>query len=158
MIAAKAIHHPVIALTAIAGVLMYRRRVAETKSRRIPPKAVATSAQMAARLSNVAAADNVRDLQETPVVFYAAALAIRAGQLTGVPYRALAWAYVAARVAHCAIHGTCNKVTHRPAAFLASLSILRAIRARIAWDPGSPGAVDASARGMQEETLCSARS
>ncbi len=137
MIAARSILYPVIALvalTAVVGVLMYRRRVAEMRERRIPPQAVAISAQMAERLMNTSAADNFRNLHETPVVFYAAALAIYAGHLTDPIYLALAWAYVAARLVHSAIHCTYNRVMHRLSAFLASLTLLWIVWARIAWD------------------------
>ena len=89
---------------------------------------------MAARLENVSAADNFRNLFETPVLFVAASLTIYAASLTALPYVVLAWLYVATRVAHSAIHCTYNKVMHRLGAFAASLAVLWAMWALIAWD------------------------
>jgi hypothetical protein len=133
----RAILYPVLALVALtAGVaiVMYRRRVAEMVAKRIRPQAVATSPQMGALLENVTAADNYRNLHEAPVLFYAAALLIYAAKLTDPTYVALAWAYVAVRVAHTLIHTTYNRVIHRLWAFAASLGILWVLWALIAWD------------------------
>ena len=102
-------------------------------TRRIHPQQVATATQMAARLEDTGA-DNFRNLFETPLLFVAAVLTVYAASLTSLPYVALAWIYVAARVVHSAIHCTYNKVMHRLYAFLASLVVLWAMWALIAWD------------------------
>jgi len=57
------------ALTFIVWLHMYSRRVAQMKRERIHPQAVATSAQLSARLTDSASADNFRNLFELPVLF-----------------------------------------------------------------------------------------
>jgi len=53
----------------------------------------------------------------------------------GSPQRSLPpWLYVALRVVHSAIQCTYNKVMHRMRAFIASVFVLWAIWALIAWD------------------------
>jgi hypothetical protein len=136
VIARRAILLPLIALvllTAIVAVWMFRRRVAEMRARGIRTQAVATTAQMAT-LEDTGAADNFRNLFETPLLFVAAALTIYAAALTSLPYVVLAWLYVALRVVHSAIQCTYNKVMHRMRAFIASVFVLWAIWALIAWD------------------------
>ena len=137
MIARNSVLFPLLAfvlLTALVAVAMYRRRVAEMVTRRIHPQQVATAAQMAARLEDTAAADNFRNLFETPLLFVAAVLTIYAASLTSPPYVVLAWLYVAARVVHSVIHCTYNKVMHRLYVFVASLVVLWAMWGLIAWD------------------------
>jgi hypothetical protein len=74
---------------------------------------VATSAQVAAKLTDSQAADNFRNLFELPVLFYLAlVVAVQTAQV-GMVTLALAWAFVALRVGHSAIHCTYNKVIHR---------------------------------------------
>ena len=135
--AAKAILYPmlaIVALTFVGAVTMFRRRVTEMRARRVHPQMLASSAQIASALDDARAADNFRNLLEAPVLFYAAALTIYAAQLTSVPYVALAWAFVATRIAHSAIHCTYNRVMHRFFAFASGLLVLSAIFALIAFD------------------------
>jgi hypothetical protein len=87
-----------------------------------------------AQLTRTGAADNFRNLFETPVLFYTAALAIYASHVESLAHVALAWAYVVLRVVHSAIHCTYNKVVHRLCAFIASFAVLAAIWALLAWD------------------------
>ena len=133
----RSILFPVLALvllTIVVGIVMYRQRVAEMRARRIHPQAVASAAHMMARLERTGAADNFRNLFETPVLFYAAALVIYAAQLTSAKYVALAWLYVALRLVHSVIHTTYNKVMHRLPAFMASFVVLAAIWGLLAFD------------------------
>lgn len=137
MTSRHAILFPMLALvllTMAVGVVMYRRRVAEMRAKRIPPQAVATATQMAARLSDTCAADNFRNLFETPVLFYAAVLTIYAAELTSPLYVTLAWVYVVLRLVHSAIHCTYNKVMHRLSVFMAGFLALSLIWGLIAWD------------------------
>jgi hypothetical protein len=137
MIARRDILLPLLALvllTAIVTVVMYRRRIAEMRARNVPPQAVATAMQMATRLEDAGPADNFRNLFETPTLFVAAVLTVYAGALTSLPYVVLAWLYVALRAVHSAIHCTSNKVLHRVSAFAASLVVLWAMWALLAWD------------------------
>ena len=113
---------PGFAMAALTFVVMGRmgvERLGQLARERIHPQAVATSAQMAARIKDSRAADNFRNLFELPVLFY---LALVVGVQLGLASPltvGLAWAFVALRVVHSAIHCTYNKVRHR---FLAYLS------------------------------------
>lgn len=134
---AKAILYPLlamVALTAIVALTMFRRRVGEMRARRIHPQKIALSSQMASALEDTRAADNFRNLFEAPVLFYTAVLVIYATQLPSPAYVALAWVYVATRVAHSTIQCTYNRVMHRFFAFASGLFVLWAIYALIAWD------------------------
>ena len=112
----QAIFHPalaMVALTIVVWLRMYASRIGEMKRERIHPQAVATSAQMAARLSDTRAADNFRNLFELPVLFYLALMVAALTGQVGMPVLVLTWLFVALRVAHSAIHCTYNKVMHR---------------------------------------------
>lgn len=116
-----------VALTFVVLGVMFRRRVAQMRRDRIRPQQVATSQQAAALYADVAPADNFRNLFEMPVLFYfALAVAAISGQ-TGPLVVGLAWAYVAARIAHSVIQCTYNRVMHRFRAFAASVFVLLAL-------------------------------
>ncbi len=116
-----------VLLTAAVAVLMLAARIREMKARRIHPQAVATSGAMAARLENSQAADNFRNLFETPVLFYAlVAIAVGLGYVPDWLVLG-AWAYVGLRLVHSVIHCTYNRVMHRLAAFLPGFLLLVAM-------------------------------
>lgn len=125
-----AIYLPALAMVALTFTVlgvMFRRRVAEMKRDRIHPQKVATSQQAAAHYKDVAPADNFRNLFEMPVLFYVAIMVAAGTGQSGPLTIGLAWAYVAARVAHSVIHCTYNKVMDRFRAFLASVIVLLAL-------------------------------
>ena len=135
--AAKAILYPMlamVALTAIVAVTMYRRRIAEMRTRRVHPQKLALSAQMASALEDTRAADNFRNLFEAPVLFYVAMLTVYVTQITSPLYVGLAWIYVATRIAHSTIQCTYNRVMHRFLAFASGLLVLFALFGLIAVD------------------------
>jgi hypothetical protein len=111
-------------LTFVVWLRMYFARVGEMKRERIHPQAIATSPQMAARLQDTRAADNFRNLFELPVLFYLAlTTAALTSQITTLVL-ILAWAFVALRIVHSAIHCSYNKVMHRFQAYLAGAIVL----------------------------------
>ena len=113
-----------VMLTAAVGMLMLFTRVREMRQKRIHPQAASNSAKMAARLENVQAADNFRNLFEVPVLFYAlVAMVVATGNPAGWMVSG-AWVFVALRVVHSLIHCTYNKVFHRLAAFLLGFAVL----------------------------------
>ena len=122
-----------VALTFVVAVVMYQRRVAEIRAKRIRPQSLASAVAMSTLLENTSAADNFRNLFETPVLFYFAVIVAYVTGMSGMPLVALLWAYVAARVVHSVIHCTSNRVMRRFQAFAASLAILLAIWGVIAW-------------------------
>jgi len=113
-----------VALTFVVIVVMFRRRVADLKRDRIHPQKVSTSTQASALYTDVAPADNFRNLFETPVLFYLALVVAALTEQVTPLVLGLAWAYVATRVLHSAIHCTYNKVMHRFRAFALSLLVL----------------------------------
>ncbi|MGD9598860.1 MAG: MAPEG family protein [Steroidobacteraceae bacterium] len=113
-----------VALTAIVWVRLYFERIGEMRERRIRPQAVATSREMAAALTRTQAADNLRNLFEIPVLFYALCLAVTSvGGATPLLVDG-AWAYVVLRAAHSLIHCSYNRVMHRFATYVASTALL----------------------------------
>lgn len=122
-----------VALTAVVWCRMYAVRVAQMKRDRIPPQAVATSAQSAAKLTDSNAADNFRNLFELPVLFYLAlAMAAHTGQ-QGAAVLVLAWAFVALRIVHSAIQCGANRVMHRFYAYAAGAVALWVLWAVLAF-------------------------
>jgi len=116
-----------VLLTFVVGARLLFTRVQEMRQKRIHPQAASTSIQMAARLENVQAADNFRNLFEVPVVFYALVAVALATQYTPGWLVGGAWAFVGLRMVHSFIHCTYNKVMHRLAAFLSSFALLVAL-------------------------------
>ena len=116
-----------VALTFAVWLRMYFRRVGEMRRKRIHPQAVATSAQMAARLEDTRAADNFRNLFELPVLFYLALVVAALTAQVDTVVLTLAWLFVALRIVHSAIHCSYNKVMHRFQAYLAGSVALWAL-------------------------------
>lgn len=124
---AAALVAPVLAmvlLTFVVGAYLLYTRVTEMRAKRIHPQAASNSVKMAARLENVQAADNFRNLFEVPVLFYALVAVALATQHVPGWLVSGAWAFVALRVLHSAIHCTYNKVMHRLAAFMGGFGLL----------------------------------
>src|SRR5687768_18427115 len=102
-----------VALTFIVWCRLYVVRIGQMRRERIHPQAVATSAQATAKLTDSRAADNFRNLFELPVLFYLAIVVAAQAGLVTTTVLALAWTFVALRVAHSWIQCTYNKVMHR---------------------------------------------
>ena len=118
-----AIFWPVIAqvgLTAIVWCFLYFRRISEIRDDRINPQALATSETAAGALKNVSAADNFRNLLETPVLFYAVCVCLAVTDAVTMLQLVLAWTYVGLRAVHSFIHITYNRVLHRFAVYTLS--------------------------------------
>ena len=121
-----------VALTIAVWLRMYAARIGEMKRERIHPQAVATSTQMAARLTDTRAADNFRNLFELPVLFYMAlVVAALTSQVNGVTL-GLAWGFVALRIVHSLIHCGYNKVMDRFRTYLFGCLVLWALWAVLA--------------------------
>jgi hypothetical protein len=116
-----------VALTIAVWLRMYMARVAEMKRERIHPQSVATSPQMAARLSDTRAADNFRNLFELPVLFYLALVVLAITGYVTTTALVLAWLFVALRVLHSAIQCTYNRVYHRFYVYLGGSLVLWAL-------------------------------
>jgi hypothetical protein len=122
-----------VALTIVVTFAMFFERLRQMRSERIRFADIPSGSQMAARFADTRAADNYRNLFEMPVLFYLALLvAALTGLVTPVSL-GLAWAYVALRAVHSAIHCGYNRVLHRFYAFLASNLVLWTLWAWLGW-------------------------
>lgn len=113
-----------VALTFSVLAVMFRRRVAQLKRDRIHLQKVATSTQASLLYTDVAPADNFRNLFEMPVLFYLALVVAAITDQVTMPVLVLAWGYVAARTLHSVIQCSYNKVIHRFRAFALSAFVL----------------------------------
>ena len=133
---ARLIFWPAVALAVLTFVVQWRlfmTRVAEIRREGIRMREIATSPQLYARLKDVSAADNFRNLLELPLLFYLAlVVAFLTAQVNGLTL-ALAWAFVVSRVIHSAIHCTYNRVRDRFYAYLAGTVVLWVFWAVLAY-------------------------
>lgn len=132
----KTIFLPALAMAALTLVVWLRLfyvRIGQMKRERIHPQAVATSAQAVAKLTESRAADNFRNLFELPVLFYLALTVAAFNGWYDAATLALAWLFVALRVAHSAIQCGYNKVMHRFYAYASGGAVLWILWARIGF-------------------------
>ena len=122
-----------VVLTIAVWFRMYVTRIGQMKRERIHPQAVATSAQVAAKLTDSCAADNFRNLFELPVLFYLAIVVAAQAGLASMTVLVLAWSFVALRVAHSWIQCTYNKVMHRFKVYFAGGMVLWALWGALAY-------------------------
>jgi len=102
-------------LTLIVWVYMYVRRIHFINSNKINPNHLAVPGTLA-RLSPAAVSnpsDNLKNLFEMPVVFYALALYLFVTSQVDGAYVYAGWAFAAFRVFHSAVHCTFNFVLLR---------------------------------------------
>jgi hypothetical protein len=109
-------------LTAVVWVYMYVRRLSYIRLNRVPPQELATPEKAAALLPERIArpANNLRNLFELPVLFYALCLCLYVTASVDGVHVASAWTFVALRGAHSAVHCTCNIVVLRFVAYAAA--------------------------------------
>ena len=113
-----------VALTFIVAGVMLQRRMADIRQNRIRLSEIATSAQINARLPDLRASDNLRNLFEFPVLFYALVVLVLLLNMKSDVMGYGAWLYVALRYAHSFIHCTSNRVFRRFQVFAASTGVL----------------------------------
>ncbi|SON55165.1 MAPEG family protein [Hartmannibacter diazotrophicus] len=68
--------------------------------------------------------NNMNNQFETPTLFYGLVLLALVLELASLPLAILAWAYVALRVAHRAVHTGANHLPTRPKVFMLGVSCL----------------------------------
>jgi hypothetical protein len=113
-----------IGLTFVVWVLFYVERLVEMRREGIAAQDVATRTQARAALKRTRAADNLQNLLEIPVLFYALTAIVLLLDLRSAPFAPLAMAYVGLRVLHSAVHITYNRVVHRFIVYVASTVVL----------------------------------
>ena len=116
-----------VLLTMFVLVRMFRARVGAVKAGQIDANFYrlfqgATEPANAQKVSR-----NFSNLFEAPTLFYVVCLAAMITGVTGVLMVTLAWAYVAMRVVHTAIHLGPNKLRWRIRAYFASWLLLAAL-------------------------------
>jgi len=119
-------------LTALVWIYMYTRRLSFIRANRIPPQQLTTPEKAATLLPETVAlpANNLRNLLELPVLFYALCLYLYVtGSADGL-YVAAAWAFVALRSVHSVIHCTVNIVVLRFLSYFAAALVLWFMLAR----------------------------
>jgi hypothetical protein len=96
-------------------VLMYLRRRAFVIANKVPLRDIATPESLGRVLSEHAnnPANNLRNLFELPVLFYAISFYLYAVAQVDTLYLVLAWLFVVLRYAHSYIHCTSNRVSRR---------------------------------------------
>jgi hypothetical protein len=102
-------------LTLVVWVYMYIRRISFITAKKISPRDLAVPGALA-QLSPPAVSnpsDNLKNLFEIPVIFYALALYLFATKQVDPVYVSAAWVFVAFRVLHSAVHCTFNLVMLR---------------------------------------------
>lgn len=133
-----AVFQPVVAmfaLTVLVWTYMYYRRLSFIRGERVDPQALALPERSAVQVpaAVLAPSNNLKNLFELPVLFYAACIVAYLIGAADAVFVGLAWAYVAFRAAHSAIHCTINHVLSRFAMYAASTFVLWVMLALLAF-------------------------
>jgi hypothetical protein len=113
-------------LTLIVWVYMYIRRISFIRQNELQPEQLAKPGELA-RLSPAAVSnpsDNLKNLFEMPVLFYAMVLFLYITDTVDPLYMFAAWLFVLFRTLHSAVHCTINIVTLRFSLYFISTAAL----------------------------------
>ena len=113
-------------LTFIVWIYMYYLRLSYMYKNRIKPEALATSQGLLKTVPEKTnlPAENLSNLFELPVLFYALCVYLYLAQQVDSIYIVLAWCFLVFRVCHSVIHCTYNNVKQRFSVYiLASVSM-----------------------------------
>jgi hypothetical protein len=116
-----------VILTATVVVMLFRRRVHAVREGLVTTSFFRIYQGAPEPESSAKAARHLSNLFETPTLFYVACVTAMVAQQAGALMLALAWAYVAARVAHAAIHLGSNRLRWRIRAYSLSWLLLLAM-------------------------------
>jgi hypothetical protein len=109
-------------LTLVVWIYMYIRRITFIRGNNISPRDLAVPGALAQlsppEVSNPS--DNLKNLFEVPVIFYAFALYLFVTNQVDATYVGAAWVFVAFRALHSAVHCTFNLVILRFYLYLVS--------------------------------------
>jgi hypothetical protein len=123
-------------LTLVVWAYMYARRIPFINSLKLKPEDLAKPGELA-RLSPPAVSnpsDNLKNLFEIPVLFYALALFLFVTNRVDALYLAAAWVFVAFRAAHSLVHCTFNHVLLRFSLYLVATVAVWFMLVRAALD------------------------
>lgn len=120
-------------LTFAVWVYMYVLRLGEIRRKAIDPQDLQDRARAHELLTVSAnASNNLKNLFELPVLFYAAVLLSLALMIQDVMLVRLAWGFVILRIVHSVVQCTYNRVMHRFVAYAISCLFLLVIWVRLA--------------------------
>lgn len=122
-----------VLLTFSVWVYLYARRIPEIRRNAIDPQKLQDRAAAHALLPDSAnASNNLKNLFELPVLFYAAVLLSLVLMIQDPALVRLAWGFVLLRIVHSTVHCTYNNVTHRFIAYALSSVLLLLLWLRLA--------------------------
>lgn len=109
-------------LTLLVWVFMFIRRISYAQSNKIDIEDFRTPADVQALIPDAESApgNNLKNLFELPILFYAICLYLTVTLQVDSLYVNCAWAFLVLRVLHSLIHCTYNKVAHRFAVYMLS--------------------------------------
>jgi hypothetical protein len=109
-------------LTLLVWVFMFIRRISYAQSNKIDIEDFKTPADVQALIPDAESApgNNLKNLFELPILFYAICLYLTVTLQVDSLYVNCAWAFLVLRVLHSLIHCTYNKVAHRFAVYMLS--------------------------------------
>ena len=116
-----------VLLTATVLVILFRSRVRAVREQKVTTKYFRIYQGEVEPEESAKPARHFTNLFEAPTLFYAACIAAMVTHQTGTAMLALAWAYVAARLAHAYIHLGSNRLRLRIRAYFASWLVLAAM-------------------------------
>lgn len=126
--------HPVFALVGLTFAVLACigvQRIRATRTGAISARDFAHGESQAVPPEVLLPNRNFMNLLEVPVLFYVACVLLYASKTADSPALVLAWAFVAFRFAHTAVHLTYNQVIHRLILFAAGNAVLLALWVRL---------------------------
>lgn len=122
-------------LTCAVWAFMYMRRLSFVLGNNIDPQSIATpelmSSMLPASINN--SSNNLKNLFELPVVFYALCAFLLIAQKVDAIFLYSAWTFFGFRAVHSLIHCTVNVVYFRFTAYFFASIVLWFMVARLAW-------------------------
>lgn len=101
-------------LTLLVWVYMYIRRISFITSRKLTPKDLTPSAFAQISPPSISSpSDNLKNLFEIPVIFYALVLYLFITRQVDAVYVSASWIFVVFRALHSAVHCTFNRIILR---------------------------------------------
>ena len=128
---------PVVALVfLVIAVFLFTMvsRITQMNRDRVHPQQVQTRAEMAVKIKDSRASDQLANLFEAPILFYLACLLIYLLGVADGLYLVLAWLFVIFRLVQAGIHLSFNNVRLRAGVFGLGLLTLGIIWVRIALE------------------------
>ena len=113
-------------LTLVVWIVMYVRRIRYLVRNHVHPQKLTTPERLAEIVPDEVAyaANNLKNLFELPVLFYALCLYLYVTGSVDTFYLALAWGFVVLRAAHSAVHCSVNIVMLRFYLYIGSAGLL----------------------------------